>query len=146
MVNHVPIVAGLLIAQGILETLMGTFLIVMGIVVKVGAGDELRRSNPGAPFDLSNLGLLIYGGMGALNLTVGILNITAGVKNVKYRGRVLGIVALCSGLLTLFPCYCFPTAMMLLVYGLVVYLNPEVVRAFEMGEGLTPAEIKAAFD
>ena len=43
-------------------------------------------------------------------------------------------------------CYCLPTAVALAVYGLIVYLNPEVSEAFRMGEaGSEPAEIVAAF-
>src|SRR5690349_17482371 len=107
MVNQVPIVAGLLIAQGILETLMGLFFVGVGIVMKVVP--QFNKTGGGEPFDFSTFGLLLYGGGGVLNLAAGILNITAGVKNVKYRGRILGIVALISGVVTIFPCYCFPT-------------------------------------
>ena len=74
---------------------------------------------------------------------VGGLNIAAGIKNLKYRSRTLGIAALCLGIVPVFTCYCAPTAIGILIYGLIIYLNRDVSRAFEMGEqGISPEQIK----
>ena len=88
----------------------------------------------------------IYVVFGLVILSVGILRIVAGVRNYKYRGKVLGIVALVVGMLPALTCYCLPTSLGLLIYGLIVYLNNDVVRAFAMGEeGMPPDQIKASF-
>jgi hypothetical protein len=89
---------------------------------------------------------VVYGGMAAVALVSSVLHVTAGLRNYCFRGRTLGIVALACGMLTVLTCYCFPTAAALGVYGLIVYLNPEVSEAFRMGEaGRDSAEIVAAF-
>jgi hypothetical protein len=75
-------------------------------------------------------------------LASGGLLIFAGVRNRKYRSRSLGLVALGVGTLASITCYCAPTALGLLIYGLVVYLNSDVRYAFELGErGATADEI-----
>ena len=90
--------------------------------------------------------LAIYGSMGLISLVIGVLGIWAGIRMLKFRGRILGIVALSSGLLSIAGCYCLPTAIGLFVYGLIVLLNEPVKRAFAMGEqGRTAAEIKNHF-
>jgi hypothetical protein len=142
MVNHVPILAGLMIAQGALECLLGALFAGMGPFMYYMAKSQSSGTGPAESAVIS----IYMSGVGLLALTAGILNITAGVKGIKYRGRVLGIVALVSGVVTLPTCYCFPTSLMLLVYGLIVYLNPEVARAFEMGGRLSSADIKATFE
>jgi hypothetical protein len=149
MVKQVPIVAGLLIAQGVGECLMGLFYVVMGPLMKTMMGRGAYReisSAPGMPPGFENYMLIFYVVAGLLTVTAGVLGIVAGIKGLKYRGRMLGLVGLISGVTTFLSCYCFPTALILLVYGLVVYLNSDVVRAFEMGERLSPAEIRATFE
>ena len=90
--------------------------------------------------------LAIYGSMGLISLVIGVLGIWAGIRMLKFRGRILGIVALSSGLLSIAGCYCLPTAIGLFVYGLIVLLNEPVKRAFAMGEqGRTAAEIQNHF-
>jgi hypothetical protein len=43
-------------------------------------------------------------------------------------------------------CYCAPTSIGVLVYGLIVYFNPAVVAAFELGKrGLRGDAILASF-
>jgi hypothetical protein len=38
--------------------------------------------------------------------------------------------------------FCAPTAIALLIFGLIIYLNADVQRAFELGEqGATPDQI-----
>jgi hypothetical protein len=90
--------------------------------------------------------LVVYGGLGVLTLIAAALHIIAGIRNYSFRNRVLGLVALGGGMVTMFTCYCAPTAVALGVYGLVTYLNPEVARAFAMAEsGSSRDEILSAF-
>ena len=84
--------------------------------------------------------------MAAAALAASLLHLMAGFHNYRFRGRTLGIVALAGGMLTVATCYCLPTAVVLCVYGLIVYLNREASEAFYLGEeGRTPQEIFAAF-
>src|SRR5690348_108319 len=81
--------------------------------------------------------------LAAIFLIPGVLHVWAGVLNLKYRGRGLGYWALwVGGVVGSNLVICFPTALGLLIYGLMVYGRPEVVEAFEMGEaGSSPEEI-----
>ena len=58
------------------------------------------------------------------------LKIVAGVGNCRYRSRTLGIVALAVAPLSIFTILCLPSAMLIMVYGIVVYLNSDAKRAF----------------
>ena len=75
----------------------------------------------------------VYLAIGIPVLISGILRIVAGVQNYRFKGRTLSLVSIIVGMATLFSCYCAPTAMGLLVYGLILHLNPAVRAAFEMG-------------
>ena len=112
-------VARWLIIQGTLELL---------VAVIVGVGWASQQ------------GMFIgeYGGFqGAAFLVIaacallgGIVKLAAGRRNREFRGRSLGITALWSSLLSVGTCYCFPTAAILLVYGLRVYTDPTVRDLF----------------
>lgn len=135
-VKQVPIVAVLMIVQGALVGLLGLVFLIFGPLALLGALDQGGSQPPpaamGVLFILLALFLLASGG----------LLIFAGVRNRKYRSRSLGLVALGVGTLASITCYCAPTALGLLIYGLVVYLNSDVRYAFELGErGATADEI-----
>jgi len=52
-----------------------------------------------------------------------------------------------SNLLAVFTFYCAPTSIGLIIYGLIVFFNADVRRAFEMAaQGATTLEILNAFD
>lgn len=137
-------VAVFLIVQGSLEALMGAFYAAMApfmFAMLKFAPSSGSSAPPPPPY--AGLFSLVYVAMGLPILAVGILKIVAGIRNHKYKNRVLGIVALGSGAITVYTCYCLPTAIGLMVFGLMVYLNEQSVRAFELGEaGRTPQEVK----
>ena len=58
------------------------------------------------------------------------VRIVAGVRNYQYRNRALGMVALCLAPVSLFTCLCLPSAILLMISGLFVYLNPDAELAF----------------
>ncbi|MEM9189696.1 MAG: hypothetical protein AAGF12_11005 [Myxococcota bacterium] len=64
------------------------------------------------------------------HLIPGVLQIMAGIKVQKYQGRIFALVALGSGVLTALGCYCFPTAIGLTIWGLVVLLSDGVEDSF----------------
>jgi hypothetical protein len=131
MARHVPIVATLLIVQGALECALGALYVVIGPLTPRYMARAGRYHAPAdMPRDLDAIVMAATVAVGFLALAFGILKIVAGVRNRRYRGRGLGLVALASGVLTSGTCYCAPTALALLIYGLVVYLNPDAVAAF----------------
>jgi hypothetical protein len=149
MVRHVPIVGILMIVQGGLEAVMGLMLVAIGgflpALMEMEAGSGGRQADM-PPEELSWVFLLIYGGLGLVTLVAAGLHIFAGIRVYQFRSRVLGIVALAGGLVTMFSCYCVPTAIGVGVYGLIVFLNPEATQAFAMGEsGRKRDEILAAY-
>jgi hypothetical protein len=139
LVGHVPIIAALLIAQGILEVALGVFYLGFAALTFVLPPEALAGMQPGV------LAVLLVV-VGVPGIACGALRIAAGTLNWSYRQRTLGMTALGVGLATILTGYCAPTAIALAIYGLIVYVNESVVSAFELGtQGRTKAEIQAAF-
>jgi hypothetical protein len=89
----------------------------------------------------------IYLAIGVVALASGILRIVAGVQNYRFKSRILGLVSIIVGVAPVFTCYCAPSAIGMLVYGLIIHLDPAVVAAFKMvAEGKTAGQVLAAFD
>ena len=137
LVGHVPIVASLLLIQGILELLFGMLGFGVLLLVMLGPQKELEG--------LRGLGYLMAGAGGVATIA-GLLRLVAGLFNLRYRRRGLGLIALGAGLLTLLTGYCAPTAIALAIYGLIVYVNEPVMIAFQLGDsGRSTAEIQRSF-
>ena len=66
----------------------------------------------------------------------GILQIVAGVRVRKRKSRTLAIVGLVFGLASMLGCYCFPTSLAMLVWGMIVLLDPDVQVAMRHSEAL----------
>ena len=152
MVNHVMALGILMIIQGALNALCGFGAAALAFVVpalmKAQAGMPGRPGMPPQqmPPEMEWVMIVIYGGAGLVLLSTGILVIWGGIRVMKFRSYTLGIVALSSGLLAIFGCYCAPTAIALFIYGLIVLLNPQVKEAFAMGEeGRSSADIQSHF-
>src|SRR5262249_7181590 len=154
MANQIPVVAILMIVQGALECIMAALLYFAAFFVPTmfGIMNEAAKRDPALPRRpepdiqaMSTLVLVIYLAMGTAGLLAGLLHLIAGIRNVTYRGRTLGLVALIGGLASVGTCYCALTSIALTVYGLIVYLNAESVRAFQLGQqGLSSGEIRRA--
>jgi len=152
LVHHVPALGILTIVQGGLVTLLGLFLTGLAILVPYllnangGFGGPAGMQGRPMPPEARWVMMAAYGVSGILAVALGVLNIVGGVRMLKFRGRIFGIVSLSVGLLSIVGCYCFPTALGLFIYGLIVLLNEPVKRAFEMGaEGATSADIQSRF-
>ena len=138
-VLQVTTLAILMIVQGALEAIIGFTLLVMGPAM-LSTKPTMSRSDQEAVGIVSAVCIIL----GVLILLTAGLKIVAGIKNLKYRGRALGMAALISSIVSMLTGYCAPTAIALLIYGLIIYLNDDVRRAFEMGEqGVPPEAIKA---
>jgi hypothetical protein len=105
-VAQVRVVAVLLIIQGVFEGGFGLLLVYQW-----------------------NKSLVAVVWMG-LVFVLAALKIVAGARNFRYRNRTLGIVALAAAPLSLFAVICLPTAILMMVYGLVVYFKRDVEHAF----------------
>jgi hypothetical protein len=152
MVHQVRIVAVLNAVQGGLELLMGMLTAGMGVFFQIMLQIE-KSANPGQPRAASDppeafywLMAAMYGALGLAVLTGGILRLAACVQNFRFQGRTLGFVSIIGGMASVLSCYCAPTAIAILVYGLIVLLNPAVTMAFAMRkQGYSVDEILAAF-
>jgi hypothetical protein len=147
MVPQVQVISILMIVNGVLQSLLGLLLAGLGPTMFVLISKE-KGPRPPHPDEQTFLTLIsgVYLLLGILVLTAGILNIIAGIRCLKFRGRVFAIVALFFNIIPTITCYCAPTSIGLLVYGLIVLFNSEVARAFRMAaEGVPPAEIQAHF-
>ena len=116
---RVPKVARWLVVQGSLELLVA-------LIVGVGWAMQLGR----VVGELGRFQQAGFAGMAACALLSGSLKVAAGRRNAHFQAYDLGVAALWSGLISLATCYCFPSAAILLVYGLRIYSNPGVRRAF----------------
>jgi uncharacterized membrane protein HdeD (DUF308 family) len=148
-VSQVRIFAILNAVQGVLEIPMGLFTTGMAVLFPtLMQMDKARNPNAGGPQPEEFMWFVsaIYLAIGIPVLTSGILRIIAAIRNYSFKGRTLGMVSICAGLGSMLSCYCAPTAIGLLVYGLILFLNPAVKAAFEMArQGHTPDQILAAF-
>jgi hypothetical protein len=158
MTNQISVVAILMIIQGALESLAGLLVGVAAFIfpelirsMNFIVRQQQRQLPPGQavaefPEEFGYLIAAIYLAIGAGAFLAGVLKIIAGARNLQYRGRVFGIVALCCGILAFPLCYCAPTGLGLMIYGLIVYSQGDVGKAFAMaGQGRSPQEIRDYF-
>lgn len=122
---------------------MGFLLCLVPVIIMAS---QQGGANP-APGGARMLGAFaFYVVFGLAAFAVGGVRIFAGIRNYSFRGHTLGIISFALGLVTLITCYCAPTSIALGIYGLIIYLNPDVSAAFARRErGETPEQITASF-
>ena len=145
MVQQVRVVAILNAVQGGLEIVMALFWIAYAVILPVMMNnpefEQQMNQQPDPPSENFMRGMtIILGVVGGVLLLLGVLRVVAGVRNWRFRGRMMGIASFALGALSVFSCYCAPTAIGVLVYGLIVYLNPSVTQAFAVGEEGMPGD------
>ena len=134
LARQVPIVAILLIVQGVLELLFGLYLVAMAVMFGV------VDINDFAPQDGQRVAMpawilpTIFGGMALCGLVLGSIKIYAGWLNYGYQSFTWGVVALGSCLASCLTIYCLPTGLMLAIYGFIVYFNTGSRNAFTWRE------------
>lgn len=144
MSKHVTAVAILMIIQGLLELLMAGLY---GVYVVFGAAmgaipwvsSEVTVDEQWAFTGIFAILTVFMSIFSVLFGAAAIVKFVAAFHNLKYRKRTLGIIALASSAVALPNLYCLVTAVPLLVYGLVVYLDLQTKQAFELGEQGVPA-------
>jgi hypothetical protein len=150
-VSHIRIFSVLNAVQGLLEVLMGLMLAGIGVAMpfisKLKEVQEAKTDGEIPPEQVLWIAGAFYLVIGIVALASGILRIVAGVQNYRLKSRVLGLVSVIVGVAPVFTCYCAPTAIGMLVYGLIIHLDPAVVAAFKMvAQGKTASQVLAAFD
>jgi uncharacterized membrane protein HdeD (DUF308 family) len=150
-INQIRTFAILNSVQGILEVMFGLMASGAGIFFPLMTRmEEFKKAaaegDGPPPEQMMWIAGGIYLTIGIFALTSGILRIVAGVQNYRLKGRMLGFVSLIVGMAPVFTCYCAPTAIALLVFGLIIYLDPAVKAAFNLvKQGRTADQVLAMF-
>jgi hypothetical protein len=87
----------------------------------------------GPPVDeglFSGIVLGAFGLLAVLQVVPGALQVWAGYRARTFRSRGLALGALIAGLASSLGCYCAPTALALMVWGIVVLRDPDVRARF----------------
>lgn len=133
-VSQVPIFAIVMMVHGALMVGVGLIMLISGVVLGV---EFLRTSDEALPGDPVMSGF-VFGMFGIIALThvvPGLLQLRAGYRLRSFRSRTLGLVALSAGVATVFGCYCAPTSIALLIWGVVVLANRDVIARFAASSG-----------
>lgn len=151
MVGQAAIVGVLMAVQGAIDCLGGiiaAFYAVLMPSIMAEAARQQAAQGGGQPMP-ENIGTFFAVGGGIVAVVMiglGILLIYSGISVARYQRRTLAIITLASGLMTLFTCYCFPTSLLLGIYGMIFLFNQPVAYAFELrSNGYSPQEIQRAF-
>lgn len=143
-VTQLPWLGGFLIAHGVLTLLASLFFVFYTVFFSVlddEVFDGAGTPPPGAGMELI---AALYGFMALLHVVPGVMQLIAARNVFKRKNRIFVFVALGSTVLTLLPGCCAPTAIALLIYGLIVLLDHAVAGAFDRpsdgGWGSAPSE------
>jgi hypothetical protein len=149
MVNQVPVIGILMIVNGSLCALYGVLLIFMGPFLSTFINFQGAQMPPQAQPQLQQMqqvvtiASVIYVVLGSVVALSGVMNIAGGISALRYRSRGFVITALFFNIIPLFTCYCLPTSLGLMIWGLIVMFQGDVAHAFSLGaSGYTADEIK----
>ncbi|WP_425614798.1 hypothetical protein NA78x_004677 [Anatilimnocola sp. NA78] len=120
-VRQVPIVAMLMVVQGLLEILLAMFYGGSSFFLL-----QLKAMPQGGDPKMV-VGLLA--GLAALAAVIGFMRIGSAIFLYQYKQRKLAVITLLAGLAVVGTGYCVPTAFCLTVYGLVVLFDERVIAA-----------------
>ena len=73
--------------------------------------------------------------IGLVHMVPGVLQVWAGVQLRAFRARGLALAGLGGGLVTVLGCYCSPTSIAMLVWGLIVLMHEDVRARFAAAGG-----------
>lgn len=150
-VKQIPVIASLMIVQGSLLLIL--VLVMVGYAFMFSKLMEMAGNDPQQPPQVKEMLKVqqqvlpyIFGAIAIFAGILAIMHFVAAYFGFCYKHRVFGIVTLIAGLGASLTFYCAPTAIGLGVYGLIIYFNPAVKKAFELGKsGMKSAEIRSQF-
>jgi hypothetical protein len=148
MVQQVRVFGILNAVQGGLEVLMSLlFLFYAVFFPMMMSNPEFNQGGGEPPPKEFFWGMGIYFGVvGALTLIAAVSRIISGVMNWQFRSRGLTLFSIFLGIASMFSCYCAPTSIAMLVYGLILMFSTPVKQAFAMAEtGMPPDQILHEF-
>ena len=131
-VAHVPVFSVVMMVHAALVAAMGLMLVVYGVSLLWSFG-TMPEPTEEVPSPIAIMPGMLVGTMmveAALHLVVGGLQFWAGWRLRTFKSRGLGIAALVLGLLTALGCYCLPSSLAVLVWGLVLLLRDDVAQRF----------------
>ena len=136
-VQQVRVSSSLQIMVGALELLAAAYLLV--IVGVIAVESVLIRQ---ADFRiLIEFTAVSFGGFTIF--IVAVLRIWSGIAGFKFKRRKMSIFASVLGITSALTGVCSIFSIGMLIYGLIIYLNRDVRRAYEMAEqGMTPDQIR----
>ena len=136
-VQQVRVSSSLQIMVGALELLAAAYLLV--IVGVIAVESVLNRQ---ADFRiLIEFTAVSFGGF--TSFIVAVLRIWSGIAGFKFKRRKMSIFASVLGITSALTGVCSIFSIGMLIYGLIIYLNRDVRRAYEMAEqGMTPDQIR----
>ena len=137
-VQQVRVSSSLQIMVGALELLAAAYLLVIAGVFAV----ESFGLNRQADFRiLIEYTAVSFGGFTIF--IVAVLRIWSGIAGFKFKRRKMAIFASVLGMTSALTMYCSVFSIGMLIYGLIIYFDRNVKRAYEMAEqGMTPDQIR----
>ena len=149
-VQQIPVISALMIVQGVLYLLLA--MLMFGYAFFFSQMDKFMPAGEQAEFReqfQQSEGIVVSIVSGSLCLvafTLATMHFISAYFGFTYRYRVFGIITMILGLGSVMTCYCAPTAIGLAVYGLIIYFNPAVAKAFTMAKsGMNKSEILDQF-
>jgi hypothetical protein len=149
MVGQVKVTGILMLINGILLCLMGTYRALEWPLTMAMGGGPGGAGGPGGGMPAGPLlyMFIAYTVLGIVTIACGGINVFAGIRVMSFRNRKLGIVALFLNIPTMLTCCCMLTSIAMMIYGLIVLFNSDVAQGFEMvSQGATPEEVLRQLD
>ena len=151
-IQQIPVIASLMIVQGVLYLILALIMFGYAVLfsqienfVDQAEAAQMQEEFQDMPGGVTFM-IVLFFLVGLPIFALAIMHFIAAFGGFKYRYRTFGIVTLIMGLGASLTCYCAPTAIGLGVYGLIIYFNPAVSRAFELSrQGLSKQEILNQF-
>lgn len=126
--GHVPKLASFLLVQGIATLAWALFCVAAVLLFAI----TLIR---GSTSDENTMILVLYAFFGFGAIVTGTLQILAARRLKRFQSRTFVMAVLWGGVASVAfgTMFCCPTALAVLVYGMVVLLDASVIEAFEKG-------------
>lgn len=143
MYNQVPVIGILMIVNGVLCTLFGMLLMFWGPFMQQFLNMQGAPPPPPEAQQVLQVVSIVYIALGAVVALAGVINIAGGVAALRYRSRAFVLTALFFNIIPIFTCYCAPTSLGLMIWGLIVMFQGDVAQAFSLGaSGYSAEEIR----
>ena len=143
-VQPVMVVSILQIVVGALELLVSAILAVYtGILGAMSTGAiEMPEGEEEALFGFGIISAVMLF-FGSAIFIAAVLRIWSGIAGFKFKRRKMAIFASVLGMTSALTMYCSVFSIGMLIYGLIIYFDRNVKRAYEMAEqGMTPDQIR----